>query len=108
RSPRATDPQLFRDPRSVVPHPGWPERCSRSSKRDRVGRIQEMTVSHVGVTGWARERSSAGLHWAKRPLPEPPRSRRVSKWTRLPLDPMQEALEEWLRDQSVSYTYDGD
>lgn len=49
-----------------------------------------------------------GLHWAKRPLPEPPRTRRVSKWTRVPLDPLQEQLEEWLREQSVSGTYDGD
>ncbi|MBI2983031.1 MAG: hypothetical protein HYY42_02415 [Chloroflexi bacterium] len=52
--------------------------------------------------------STAGLHWAKRPLPEPPRTRRVSKWTRLPLDGFQEKLEEWLHEQSVSFTYDGD
>lgn len=51
---------------------------------------------------------TSGLHWAKRPLPEPPRTRRVSKWTRLPLDRLQEQLEEWLREQSVSRTYDGD
>jgi hypothetical protein len=49
-----------------------------------------------------------GLHWAKRPLPEPPRTRRVSKWTRLPLDGIQEKLEEWLHEQSVNCTYDGD
>jgi hypothetical protein len=53
-------------------------------------------------------RPMARLHWAKRPLPEPPRTRRVSRWTRVPLDGLQEKLEEWLRDQSVSYTYDGD
>ncbi len=54
------------------------------------------------------DRSYAGLHWAKRPLPEPPRTRRVSKWSRVPLDRTQEALETWLREQSVAYTYDGD
>ena len=56
----------------------------------------------------AHARPVGGLHWAKRPLPEPPRSRRVSKWTRVPLDGLQEKLEEWLREQSVKYTYDGD
>ena len=54
------------------------------------------------------QRPMAYLHWAKRPLPEPPRTRRVSKWTRVPLDGLQEKLEEWLRDHSVTYTYDGD
>jgi hypothetical protein len=49
-----------------------------------------------------------GRHWASRPLPEPPRTRRVSKWTRLPLDRMQDELEAWLRERSVSYTYDGE
>ncbi len=49
-----------------------------------------------------------GLHWARRPLPEPPRTRRVSKWTRIPLDGLQEKLEEWLSEQSVKFTYDGD
>jgi hypothetical protein len=53
-------------------------------------------------------RSASGLHWAKRPLPEPPRSRRVSKWSRLPLDGMQDELEAWLREHSVSYTFDGE
>ncbi|MGH2377897.1 MAG: hypothetical protein ACRDGT_05420 [Candidatus Limnocylindria bacterium] len=56
----------------------------------------------------SQQRSVLGQHWAKRPLPEPPRTRRVSKWTRLPLDPMQDELEAWLREQSVSYTFDGD
>jgi len=47
-------------------------------------------------------------HWAKRPLPEPPRTRRVSKISRVPLDGLQSELEAWLSEQSVSYTYDGD
>ena len=51
---------------------------------------------------------TAGLHWAKRPLPEPPRTRRVSRWTRIPLDRLQEQLEEWLKEQTVSATFDGD
>lgn len=66
---------------------------------------------HGGNTGSPRpfgRREHSGLHWAKRPLPEPPRTRRVSKWTRLPLDPLQDELEAWLREQSLTYTYDGD
>lgn len=54
------------------------------------------------------QRPFAGLHWAKRPLPEPPRTRRVSKWTSVPLDAMQDALESWLREQPLAYTHDGD
>lgn len=54
------------------------------------------------------QRSNMGRHWATRPLPEPPRTRRVSKWTRVPLDGMQDELEKWLREHSVTYTYDGD
>jgi hypothetical protein len=50
----------------------------------------------------------AALHWAKRPLPEPPRTRRVSKWTRTPLDRLQGELEEWLKDVALGYTYDGE
>lgn len=53
-------------------------------------------------------RQVTGLHWAKRPLPEPPRTRRVSRWARLPLDGFQEKLEEWLSEQSVDRTHDGD
>ena len=48
------------------------------------------------------------LHWAKRPLPEPPRTRRVSRWTRVPLDRVQTQLEEWLSDVAIGYTHDGD
>ena len=53
-------------------------------------------------------RPDAGLHWAKRPLPEPPRTRRVSKWTRIPLDSMQTELEDWLKDAALGYTVDGE
>jgi len=54
------------------------------------------------------QRRLAGLHWAKRPLPEPPRTRRVSRSARAPRGRLDDELEAWLREQSVSYTYDGD
>ncbi len=60
------------------------------------------------VTSASARRSLLGRHWAARPLPEPPRTRRVSKWTRVPLDRLQDELEAWLRDSSVRYTYDGE
>ena len=61
------------------------------------------------VTTWqGRQRPISSLHWAKRPLPEPPRTRRVSKWTRLPLDRVQYELDEWLKDAAVGYTFDGE
>lgn len=41
-------------------------------------------------------------------LPEPPRSRHVSRIGAIPTDPIGRALEEWLRNVSVSYTHDGD
>ncbi|HET8567418.1 MAG TPA: hypothetical protein VFM93_00340 [Candidatus Limnocylindria bacterium] len=46
-----------------------------------------------------------GLHWAKRPLPEPPRTRKISRWSTSDRD---ELLEEWLSDETVRNTYDGD
>ena len=60
------------------------------------------------VSGVPEPRALPGRHWAARPLPEPPRSRRVSRWTRVPLDRLQDELESWLREHSVSYTYDGE
>ena len=62
------------------------------------------------VTTWQgrQQRPTSSLHWAKRPLPEPPRTRHVSKWTRLPLDPVQYELDEWLKDAAVGYTFDGE
>jgi hypothetical protein len=64
--------------------------------------MQDVTTLH------GHPRPIASLHWAKRPLPEPPRTRRVSKWTRVPLDPVQSELEEWLKDAAVGYTFDAD
>ncbi len=42
------------------------------------------------------------------PLPEPPRTRRVSKTSRAPKDRMTKALEEWLSDLTVARTIDAD
>ena len=43
-----------------------------------------------------------------RSLPEPPRSRRVSKVAREPKDRFARVLEEWLSDLAVASTFDGD
>jgi hypothetical protein len=47
-------------------------------------------------------------HWAARPLPEPPRYKRVSLASRAPLDDIGEQLEAWMRDLSVGNTIDGE
>lgn len=53
--------------------------------------------------------SGTGRHWVSRPLPEPPRSRRVSKWSsERPLDRLDSALEEWLAELTVGNTIDAD
>lgn len=44
----------------------------------------------------------------KRLLPEPPRHRRVSKSAPPQLDRLGRALEEWLSELKVRYTYDGE
>jgi len=64
--------------------------------------MQDVTTLH------GHPRPISSLHWAKRPLPEPPRTRRVSKWTRVPLDDVQAELEDWLKDAAVGYTFDAD
>jgi hypothetical protein len=64
--------------------------------------MQNVNVAHL------HGRPISTLHWAKRPLPEPPRTRRISKWTRVPLDRMQAELEDWLKDCAVGYTFDAD
>jgi hypothetical protein len=65
-------------------------------------------ATNVSLIRGAQRYPQAALHWAKRPLPEPPRTRRVSKWTRIPLDRVQTELEEWLKDAAVGYTFDGE
>ena len=42
------------------------------------------------------------------PLPEPPRTRRVSRWARQPKDRLTRALEDWLSDLAVATTQDAD
>ncbi len=62
----------------------------------------------MNVSVHGHQRPLATLHWAKRPLPEPPRTRRISKWTRIPLDKVQSELEDWLKDVAIGYTFDGE
>ena len=45
---------------------------------------------------------------AARPLPEPPRNKRVSASSRVPLDKMGEQLEQWMHDLTVGNTLDGE
>jgi hypothetical protein len=47
-------------------------------------------------------------HWAARPLPEPPRNRRVSKSAPLPVDRIGQLLEDWMRELTVGNTLDGE
>ena len=47
-------------------------------------------------------------HWAARPLPEPPRSRRISKSAPAPLDRLGKLLEDWMRDLTIGNTHDGE
>jgi hypothetical protein len=47
-------------------------------------------------------------HWAARPLPEPPRSRRTSKSAPAPQDRIGILLEEWMRELTVGNTLDGE
>jgi hypothetical protein len=47
-------------------------------------------------------------HWAARPLPEPPRSHRVSKSAPAPIDRIGMLLEDWMRELTVGNTLDGD
>lgn len=49
-----------------------------------------------------------GRHWAARPLPEPPRSRRVSQIARQPLDRLGQLLEQWLQYLGIGNTIAGD
>ena len=60
----------------------------------------------TAVTHWQGD--GKGRHFVPRPLPEPPRYRRVSKIARQPLDRLGRALEDWLRDYPVTSTLDAD
>jgi len=65
-------------------------------------------ATNVSITSQRSSRPDSARHWARRPLPEPPRTRRVSRWTRVPLDRIQTELDDWLKDVSIGYTFDGD
>ena len=47
-------------------------------------------------------------HWAARPLPEPPRYKRISRSSALPVDDLGRQLEDWMRDLTVGNTIDGE
>ena len=47
-------------------------------------------------------------HWAARPLPEPPRSHRLSKSAPAPIDRLGKLLEDWMHDLTVGNTIDGE
>lgn len=47
-------------------------------------------------------------HWAARPLPEPPRSHRISKSAPPQNDRMGLLLEDWMRELTVGNTLDGE
>ena len=47
-------------------------------------------------------------HWAAPPLPEPPRSRRVSALSRRAQDAVDLELEAWMSELTVGNTIDGE
>jgi hypothetical protein len=47
-------------------------------------------------------------HWAARPLPEPPRSKRISRSAPPPVDRRGEQLEQWLRELTIGNTLDAE
>ena len=47
-------------------------------------------------------------HWAARPLPEPPRSHRLSKSAPPQHDRIGMLLEDWMRELTVGNTLDGE
>ena len=57
------------------------------------------------ITRW---RDPAVKPFPRGPLPEPPRTRHVSKTNAAPTDNVGRALEEWLADLTVVSTVDGE
>lgn len=49
-----------------------------------------------------------GQHRVARPLPEPPRTKHVSRVGRPPTDALGIELEAWMREMCVGYTEPGD
>lgn len=48
-----------------------------------------------------------GVHSVARPLPAPPRTAHVSRWSK-DTDRLSKALEEWLAEVKLRYTLGGD
>jgi hypothetical protein len=48
------------------------------------------------------------MHFLARPLPEPPRSRHISRVGRPPVDRLGKLLEQWLAELRGGYTIAGD
>jgi hypothetical protein len=61
----------------------------------------------MAVTAQVLARAQA-RHWAARPLPEPPRTHRVSKSATPPVDRLERQLEDWMRELAVGNTLDGE
>jgi hypothetical protein len=61
----------------------------------------------MAVTAQERVHTQA-RHWAARPLPEPPRYKRISLIARMGRDRIGEQLEQWMRDLTVGNTLDGE
>ncbi len=59
-------------------------------------------------SGTMRLRLWGARHWVARPLPEPPRTRRVSKSAAKPTDRLGAALEDWMRELTIGNTLEGD
>jgi hypothetical protein len=57
------------------------------------------------ITRW---RSAGPRKHFHLPLPEPPRTRQVSRTARAPKDGTARALEEWLRELTIARTVDAD
>lgn len=57
------------------------------------------------ITRW---RVLGAKRYAPGPLPEPPRTHRVSEIARAPKDRLARALEDWLSDLTVASTVDAD
>jgi len=51
--------------------------------------------------------SQPGVHSVARPLPAPPRTAHVSRWSK-DTDRLTKALEEWLVEVKLRYTLGGD
>jgi hypothetical protein len=93
-----TDSRLNHDRSGVHAARGWRE----PSVRDPAGGNGEMAAIAQEL-----DRVQA-RHWAPRPLPEPPRSHRLSKSAPPQHDRIGLLLEDWMRELTVGNTLDGE